>query len=33
VEANGGRIVLQAADQGGASFAVSFPVERQPAVA
>jgi two-component system sensor histidine kinase KdpD len=30
VEANGGRIVLQSGTTQGTSFAVSFPVERQP---
>jgi two-component system sensor histidine kinase KdpD len=31
VEANGGRIALQAIRPGGASFAVSFPLAPQPA--
>jgi two-component system, OmpR family, sensor histidine kinase KdpD len=31
VEANGGRILLQSGAERGTSFAVSFPVERQPA--
>jgi two-component system sensor histidine kinase KdpD len=31
VEANGGRIVLQTGSGRGTSFAVSFPVARQPA--
>lgn len=30
VEANGGRIILQSAGQGGSSFAVSFPLAPQP---
>ena len=33
VEANGGRILLQSGGQPGTSFAVSFPVARQPAAA
>jgi two-component system sensor histidine kinase KdpD len=33
VEANGGRILLQTGTDGGTSFAVSFPIERQPAPA
>jgi two-component system sensor histidine kinase KdpD len=33
VEANGGRIVLQSGDGGGTSFAVSFPLVRQPVAA
>jgi two-component system sensor histidine kinase KdpD len=33
VEANGGRILLQSGSEQGTSFAVSFPVQRQPAPA
>ncbi len=33
VEANGGRILLQAGAEGGTSFAVSFPIVAQPAPA
>src|SRR2546421_5646744 len=33
VDANGGRILLQAGTEQGTSFAVSFPIERQPAPA
>jgi two-component system sensor histidine kinase KdpD len=33
VEANGGRIILQAGTEGETAFAVSFPLARQPALA